>query len=284
MSAYKTTAILAYVLGGLTAPTWAESPSALNGVLYAVISNTYAGAGGSLSYIRLFNAAATKNKFNITVVGSPSGRTYGTTDIEVNPLASPQYSLTQILTLAGVGGLNDGDTNYSLYLQNPEHLTGYQHIVFNSNTRFFENISACSSLLSQHQIPESLSLGLPNVHTSRLADYPSQVLIHNYWDLPIIYRVSVIDAVTGGVIGTVDIATAANASYTFPFSFFEERLGWVPTASQFHANLIFKQVGDGFPPVNVGQSIRNQALGADINMGLVCSVNLATSLDHKHDD
>lgn len=219
MNTFRITATLICALGQFATPAKAESQAALNGALYTVISHMYAGEGGSLSYVRLVNSADTKNKFSISVVGSPSGRTYGTTDIEVNPSASPQYSLTQILSLAGAGNLTGGDTGYSLYLQNPEHLTGYQHVVFNGVTRSFENASACSSLLIQHQIPEALSVTLPNVHTSRLAEYPSQVLIHNYWDLPVTYRVTVADAVTGNVIGAVDIATAANSSYSFPFSF-----------------------------------------------------------------
>ncbi len=262
----------------------AERASALNGVLYAVISHTLNGAGGSLSYIRLVNAAETKTKFNITVVGSPSGRTYGSADIEVNAMASPQYSLTQILSLTKSADLSGGDTTYSLYLQNPEHLAGYQHIVYNSNTRFFENASACNSLLAQHQISDLVSLTLPNVHTSRLPDFPSVVQIHNYWDLPITYRVTVTDSATGAVIGTVDLPTVANASYSYPFSFFEQKLNWTPSASQFHANLFFKEIGGGFPPVNLAQSVRNQALGADINMSVVCSVNLATDVSQHHAD
>jgi hypothetical protein len=262
----------------------AERTSALNGVLYAVISHLSLGAGGSLSYIRLFNADDTKNKFSITVVGSPSGRTYGTTDIEVAPRASPQFTITQILGLANAPTLNGGDTSFALYVQNPEHQAGYQHVVYNTATRFFENASACNSLLGQHQISESESLSLANVHTSRIPEYPSQILIHNYWDLPITYRVTVTDATNGAVIGTVDIPTAANASYTYPFSFFEDKLGWVPNATQPHANLFFKEISNGFPPINVGHSIRNQALGADINMGLVCSVNLATDISHSHND
>jgi hypothetical protein len=251
-----------------------ERPASLNGTLYAVVAPTYNGAGGTLSYLRLFNGANAPSNFSITVVGSPSGTTYGTANIQVGRSASPQYTLTQILQNANAAALNGGDTSYALYIQNPDAATGYQHVTYNSNNGFFENVSVCGSLLNQSVGTISSSAVLTNVHTSRIAGYPAQIEIHNYWNAPVTYRVTLIDSTTGAVVGTpVNVQTAPNASYSMPFTFFEQQSGWAPSASQFHANIVVTDPAGG-PPYNVlGQSIVNSVLSANVNMSTACSVN-----------
>lgn len=99
-----------------------ERSSAINGTLYSVIAPTYNGA--TQSFIRLFNGAQQASVFSVTVVGSPSGNTYGTANISVPRSASQQLSLGQILSLAGAGALTGGDTSYALYVQNPDTSVG----------------------------------------------------------------------------------------------------------------------------------------------------------------
>jgi hypothetical protein len=254
-----------------------EKPAALNGTLYAVIAPAYHNPSSTESYIRLFNGGSTTSTFSVTVVGSPSGQNYGTANIQVPRSASPQYSLTQIRTLANAGGLRPGDDRFSLYIQNPEPTAGYQHVIYNAQTTFFENASVCANLLNQAIAAAGFNTAvLTNVHTSRLASYPSEVTLHNYWNAPVTYRVTVIDNNTGAVLGTpVNIQTAANASYAMPMSFFEAQAGVTPNASQSHVNL-FVTDPTGGPAYNVlGQGIVNQASNAQINMSTVCAVNAA---------
>jgi hypothetical protein len=251
----------------------AEKAAAINGTLYAVVAPTFNNPAGTLSYIRLFNGAAGPSNFSITIVGSPSGNTYGTANIQVARSASPQYTLTQILQNANAGPLAGGDTSYSLYIQNPDPMSGYQHVTYNAVNGFFENVSVCSKLLNQALAENTSSAVLTNVHTTRIAAYPSQVELHNYWNAPVTYRVTVLDAATGEVKGAVNVQTAANASYTMPMSFFQNAVGWTPTENQFHANLVVTDPSGG-PPYNLlGQSIVNQQLSATINMSTVCAVN-----------
>src|SRR5205809_698473 len=75
-------------------------------------------SGPKTSYLRLANGDLVSGQgastFSITVVGSPSGLAYGAAQIVVPLEASPQYSINEILTLAGTGPLTGNDTAYSL--------------------------------------------------------------------------------------------------------------------------------------------------------------------------
>jgi hypothetical protein len=260
-----------------SAASGAEKQSAINGTLYAVVAPTYNNPNATLSYIRLFNGAAGPSNFSITIIGSPTGRNYGTANIQVGRSASPQYSLTQILANANAGALTGGDTSYSLYIQNPDAMSGFQHVTYNAVSKFFENSSVCSSLLNQAVAANSSSAVLTNVHTTRIAEYPSQVELHNFWNAAVTYRVTILDSDTGTVRGTVNVPTAPNASYSIPMSSLESQSGWAPTATQFHANLVVTDPSGG-PPYNMlGQSIVNSQLAASINMSTTCAVNATTS-------
>src|SRR5688572_12656074 len=71
----------------------AERAAAINGEDYAIIAPTYNGSDGNISYIRLVNLSDVQANYAITVIGSPSGRTYGTGTIAVPGRSSPQYAL-----------------------------------------------------------------------------------------------------------------------------------------------------------------------------------------------
>jgi hypothetical protein len=255
-----------------------EKSSALNGTLYSVIAPTYDGTGtGTLSFIRLFNGAQQTSTFSVTVVGSPSGRTYGSANIAVPRSASLQEDLGRILARASAGPLTGGDTGYALYVQNADTASGWQHVTYNDGNKFFENHSVCGTLLNQQIASISSTQVLINVHTSRLSAYPSRIQIHNYWNAAVTYRVTIIDAVTGAVINAFNVATAANASYDIPMSQVESQINFVPTAAQNHVN-VFVTDPSGAPPYEVlGHTIMNSALGASLNLSTACAVNALSS-------
>jgi hypothetical protein len=282
--------------GGPTPPTAAESAeraaraekaassekaSAINGTTYAVVAPTYNNPNGTLSYIRLFNGAAGPSNFSITIVGSPSGRTYGTASIQVPRSASPQYSLTQILQNGNAAALNGGDTSYSLYIQDPDPMSGYQHVTYSEASKFFENVSVCSSLLNQAVAASTSSAVLTNVHTSRISTYPAQIELHNYWNAAVTYRLTAIDSVTGAVLGAINVPTAPNASYLIPMSSLETQMAWTPTANQFHVNIVVTDPAGGTPYVTLGQSIINESLAANISMGTTCAVNNSSASSYS---
>ncbi len=249
-----------------------EKPQAVNGALYAVIAPTYNGTGGTSSYIRLFNGGAATATFSITMVGSPSGFNYGTANIQVPTRAAPQYSLEEIRVAAGALPLND--TSYSLYVQSTEPTAGYQHVTFNTQNLFFENVSTCKFAMN-HTIQSVVnSKVLMNIHTSLLPTYPSQIEIHNYSSSQINYTATVIEARTGAIKGTTTIPIGANATYVQPFTTLQTAVGWTPTGNELHANLVITDTAGVSPAVQLGQSIVNQALNnALISMSATCAVN-----------
>jgi len=250
-----------------------ERAAALNGSLYAVIAPTFNGAGGTTSFIRLFNGAAGTTTFSVSVLGSPSGTMYGTASIPVARNAAPQYSLNDILAAAGAGGLANGDTSYALYIQNPEPTAGFQHVTFNAANAFFENNSICRALLNEAVATVANTVVLTNVHSTVLANYPSTISLHNFWNAPVMYRLTMIAARTGTVLGQMDLNTAANASYDIPVAAFEAQIGFTPASNQEHLN-IFITDPTGAPPADLaGQAIVNNALAAQINMSTTCAVN-----------
>jgi hypothetical protein len=251
----------------------APAQAALNGALYAVVAPTYTGAGGTTSFIRLFNGGSAATTFSITVQGSPSGNTYGTAMISVPVRAAPQFSLSQILSQANAGPFVGGDTNYSLYIQNPEPSAGYQHVTFNSGNNFFENVSSCKNLLNQSVAAVVNSAVLTNVHTSRLAAFPSQVEIHNFFNAPVTYRLTIIAARTGTIRGTMDVNIAANETRMLSMSSIESQVNWQPGEGEEHANIVITDPSGALPNVMLSQSIVNQGLSANISMSTACAVN-----------
>jgi hypothetical protein len=254
-----------------------ERQQALNGSLYAVIAPMFDGSGGGqLSFLRLFNGEAAATNFSVTLVGIPSGRTYGTANISVPRNGSPQYPLTgnnSIVSLAGAAGLNGGDTSYAAYIQATGVSTGYQHVIFNGGTLLFGNASACKATLNEAVAQVANSLVLTNVHTTTLSDYPSQVYIHNYWNASVTYKITVIEAATGTIKGQIQQTIGANSTYSTSMAALQTAVGWSPISSEFHANLIVSDTTGGVPYAMVTQQIVNNKLGGSIDMSEACAVN-----------
>jgi len=263
-------------------PSSIERASALDGTQYLEIAPIFTGSDGNFSYIRFLNAngllgsPAVTATFNITVVGSPSGRAYGTANIQVPSFGNPQYALQQVLNAANAGALSGGDTAYSLYLQTSNQLVTYQHVIWNSSNGFFENVSICNSAVGYAGAGGSQAQFLMNVYTSSIPAYPSLVFIHNYQDTQVTYQILVTDAASGAVIGTVNLNTAANASYMIPESLFEQSLNWTPTATQYNVTMFFTVANapaGTLANAVVGQFIFNQSLSAYVNMSTACAAS-----------
>ena len=279
---------IALVLGILCVSAWRveatgiDKQSSLNGANYAVITPVYDGSTGSTSYIRLFNGDSTVNTFSVTVVNAGTGATLGTTSIRVPSYASPQYPLApaggsnSIFAQAGV--TDQSGTSYALYIQDTDTLSGYEHVTFNNKSSLFENSSLCNSLVNQ-QLASSNTVALPNVHTSvpTLSSYPSTVSIANYSASSTTVTLTIIDAGTGNTLGTMSETIGANDTLLLPESQIETQIGFYPSSSQYHINILFTNAAGGAPPIEVGQSIVNNQLGGSINMSGACAVNSITS-------
>jgi hypothetical protein len=256
------------------APAALETGKAVNGSLYAVVAPTYNGTGGTSSYLRLFNGGSVAATFSVNVVGSPSGNSYGVATFQVPVRGAPQYAMSEVLTAAGAGELSGGDTTYSLYIQSSESTAGYQHVTYNSVNQFFENSSSCTYALNQTIKSVANSIVLTNIHTSLFPTYPSQIEIHNYWNAPVNYTVTVIEARTGVIKGQTTLSLGANTTSIQPFTYYQNAVGWTPGGGELHANLVVTDPSGVYPAVTVGQSIINQTVSsALVNMSTACAVN-----------
>ncbi|MCA0201091.1 MAG: hypothetical protein LCH56_09655, partial [Proteobacteria bacterium] len=116
------------------------------------------------------------------------------------------------------------------------------------------------------------------VHTSVLAGgaYPSQIEVHNYASTAQTYVLSVYEATTGALKGRTSINTAANSTYLIPFvGGIQQAIGWTPTASEIHANVVLQTTtGTTAPQASIGHTIVNtRQTNTVLNMTNVCSVN-----------
>lgn len=171
-------ALIALGLAG-TAGSALVNPAtaAVDGNTYAVIAPTYTVTNGAQSFIRFFNGTSATSTFTVSVVGSPSGTIYGTTTYAIPSHAEIQKSFTStILVDTAAGPLRNGDTGYSVYLRNPDVSAGYQHIIFSTASKLYENVSNCKTTINQALAPTNTS-AIIGVLTSLLTPlgYPGVV-------------------------------------------------------------------------------------------------------------
>jgi hypothetical protein len=218
-------------------------------------------------------------------VSTTSGATLGNpVTIAVPKNASPQFALSTILGMAGASAADHG---YSLYIQNPEPTSGYQHVTFNGQSSLFENNSICAHTLNEVVTNAYPSLSLTNLHTS-LVDtnkWPMQLEIHNYWNAAVSYGVYVYDAGTadsvtgairagsGALVGSKVYTIGANASVSMSIPQLQQDIGWTPSGAQLHANIIVTEVSNQAPSEMLSAVVVNNVLGGTTNMSFACSVN-----------
>jgi hypothetical protein len=237
------------------------------------------GAAGNTSYF-LQVAASSASTYHVNVVGSPSGNSYGTGDIQVPARASPQYPLSDLLTATGAGALANGDTAYSVYIQNTALDSFYQHVIYNGTNQFFEDVTICPSGASVEG-----GRTVTNVHSSVLTGFPSTIYLHNTLAMEATYSVNIYDSRAGTLLATLPSLTAeANSTYAIAESYFESQTHLTPTSSQqhltfeFHATAAFaQQLGDDPDPTDIGAiigtAVLNSQFGAVLNLSNKCSVN-----------
>jgi hypothetical protein len=253
-----------------------ERPAAVDGSQYGIVAPLYIGQGGFYSYLRLLNGSTTSSAlFTVKVVGLPSGRDYGTATYSLPPRGGRQLSLSNVLVDAGAV-VQLPDTGFSFYVQTSDRSGGYQHVTHSPGESYFENSTVCQSLLQDAIGSVGNRIFLWAVHTSDpvVGAYPSALDLHNYANVPVTYRLSLIDERSGVVEGQMEYQTQANASYTIPIREIERAVGWTPSASQIRANIMIEKLDGSAPQVLAGQTIINNALRVTLNMTTACSAPL----------
>jgi hypothetical protein len=195
-----------------------------------------------------------------------------------------------LATLASAGSPTGADTGFTLYFQNAEPWAGYQHVSYNNATTLFGNNSACYASTTNEVHGVHNMAVLTNVHTTLLSGYPSTIYIHNPNSSTVSYHVVVVDAgyadsttgaldaTAGNEQGSFDVSIAANSTYSQSFSSVLSQIGWSPSGSQYHANvLVYDPTGANSAPV-LGQQIVTQSLGGQVDMSAGCSVTPTTQV------
>ena len=203
------------------------------------------------------------------VVGWPSGTVYGSSVVNVPTGAAPQYSIGEIRAAAGASTLLNGDKGFSLYLPHNSLSVGFQHVIYNFNSAFFENISLCQS-----NSLASLNSYLMNVHTSTLGGYPSHFYLHNFKSYSQNIKVYVLDGKTGALRGSSTYTFPPNDTSTVNIANLERDIGWAPGPNDFHYNLLFANAATNSVPSGIllGQVIYNSTLQSYVNMSLYCDI------------
>ena len=181
--------------------------------------------------------------------------------------------------------IGNGDTSYTLYLNNDDANTYFQSVIYNNDNGFFEDTTMCAPGASIQG-----DKNVANVHTSKLAGglYPATVYVHNLLYVDAEYKVTVRDSGTGKQLGIVaSVPVKANSTMAIPFSFFEQRVT-IP-ANVVHASLEFKPTDafaaildpTGTPPnpdpddigAIFGNTVFNARYTAFLNLSNKCRIN-----------
>jgi hypothetical protein len=75
------------------------------------------------------------------------------------------------------------------------------------------------------------------------------------------------------VKGQIQQSIAANSTYSVSMAELQTAVGWAPSSSEFHANIIVSDASGGVPYATVSQQILNTQLGGSIDMSMACAVN-----------
>ena len=248
-----------------------EKAAAISGAGYTVLGRMFMGADGNVSFLRFLNLSGASAKTTATLVGSPSGRVYGTADITIANRASRQISITDLMTLAGATALTGSDDRLSVYLRANGSPVAVQHVLFSITTGFFENMTTC-----QNSSVSDTNAALMNVHTTAIEGFTSYVTIYNFTSAEEAYDVPIYEAGAGTFKGQVTVNVAPNSFFEQPFSWFQDQIQWTPTAGEYQANILTLPKSGTRSGV-VSHTVYNTKLGVYLNLTNFCTIESTTS-------
>src|ERR1700759_2497139 len=127
-----------------SSPTVEKPAATLDGYSSTVLGHMFVGTiDTNVSYLRFLNLSGGPANVSVSLVGSPSGRLYGTATVGVLNHASRQMAITDIMAAANVTGLSGGDDRFSVYLRSDSAPVAVQNVLFNGTTGYFENMTTC---------------------------------------------------------------------------------------------------------------------------------------------
>jgi hypothetical protein len=251
-----------------------ERPAAyLNGTSLTVLAPIYEHAAGNISYVRFYNQKSATSTISVQIVGTPTGRVYGTASVTVPAKASLQLAYTQILQRAGVtpGAYIGNDGGFSFYMSAGSNSSqSYQHVIHNADNGFFENMSVCQ--WDETGIEGLLDASLINVHTTSpyMDEYPSLISFHHYGNTSARYRVRVYRATDGVLMENYTFTMRPKETFIEDAAWYQDT--WNPLDVDSHMNIVFSRDDGGSFEGIPGHYIVNARLGAAINMSQFCHI------------
>jgi V8-like Glu-specific endopeptidase len=190
------------------------------------------------SFLRLANSDLRSGTMQVALANGTTGQIIGRwTSPSLPPGSARQFDMRTI-EMQAVPAIDPAlHSDYSISVTST--VKGYlQHIVFNPGAKALTNVTGCERGTSINNAQ------LMNVHTSRLAAYPSFILFHNTGTTAAEPTFRVYDAVTGSLIGSVKSELIQpDSSGLYAMASIETTLRFVPSETQLHVNVT---LGDAF--------------------------------------
>jgi len=245
----------------------------LNGVDISVLAPLYEHSSGNISYIRFFNDSTTTSVITVQVIGTPTGRVYGSAAITVPSHASPQFAYTQILERAAVAlaAYVGGDNGFSFYLSaGTTAQQSYQHVIHSTSSGFFENMSVCQ----WDEVPSEglASAGLINVHTTSpyMVEYPSQIAFHHYGGANATYRARIYRSTDGTLMDTFTFPMRPKETFVADSKWYQD--SWIPADVESHMNIVFSRSDGGTFEGIPAHLVANGRVNGFVNMTQFCQI------------
>jgi len=244
-----------------TLPGGGNSANAKDGLRVPLVFSSQ--QSDTQSLLRFGNLEATSGRVTITISDAVTGNTISRwTSPAIAPAASLQFQMQTIESQASPPIQGASYTGYSLNVEST--FQGFmQHVLYNREGNSLTNVSGCDTGVSRDN-----SI-LVNVHTSRIAPYPSYILFHNVDTVTAQPELTIYDAANGAEVGTV-VANPIppDGSRIFRVSDFEGLLGFTPSASQLHFNIALGGSFRGY----IEHFVDNEGAGLITNMTDKCEL------------
>lgn len=234
-----------------------------------IVAPIFSGSGGNTSYLRIFNPGSASTTATVMFRGNASSQLLGQATVTVPAKASPQWSISQLLTLANLTQNTLGE--YSLRIRRGTSLLAFQHIIYNSTSNFFQNVTVCAPV--DDASLNSLGSYLINLHTGAIAGFPSKVVLQNPAAAAVTTRLRLFDAGTGADLGVSEsITMAAGETRSLSLNSLAEGMDLVFTASQFHINVRAEVGSLPYRGFNMAHAVDNVELNQYLNLTPFCPV------------
>lgn len=216
------------------------------------------------SYLRVTNTSSSAGEVEVVFRNGGSSQVLGAWIGEVPANAAVQFDVDDMEALIGITPAEAG-AFYSLAVS--ANFSGFvQHALWNAVGGSLTNLSSCSSDISD------TGLHLGNVHTSRVAGYPSTIIVQNTADSSDLASFDVFDSRTGELVEeNYSAIVPANSTWTFTVDDFAQEFNFSPDNGQFHLNFVLNAGFTGFAQ----HIVTNQGAGVLTDMTAKCALPVA---------